>query len=199
MSWCLVLILVQLFHPSSSVRFNKTYENLEFISPGTSATLSSARSWCEQHGSTLAEITSDQIWNLTLRFVNEFGLNAGYIILNANGEELRAWQWINGETLTISETSSTTEMFALLSTHENGELAVTTRSPNCYQGCRIGYICEHSEDCNTQGSNNSYSLDRKCYVFHHYKSATWFEALYECQKNDEILATFPEISRRKKE
>ena len=53
---------------------------------------------------------------------------------------------------------------------ESGKLAVTTRSPNCYQGCRFGYICEHSEDCNTQGSdNNSYSLDRKCYVFHHYK------------------------------
>ena len=48
-------------------------------------------------GSTLAEITSEHIWNLYLNFVNEIGLNITNIILNADGRALPAWQWTTGE------------------------------------------------------------------------------------------------------
>ena len=107
-----VFIIVGLFLPSNSVLFNRTYGNLEFISPGdTRGSFSFGRSWCKQHGRTLAEIMSERIWNLTLLFVHDFlrfsrtnyefdyyhfyPMNRN---LNANGKELPAWQWISGET-----------------------------------------------------------------------------------------------------
>ena len=82
MSWCpCVFVIVELFIPSTSAQINQTYGNLEFISPGVLASLSSAHSWCIQHGSTLAEITSEHIWNLTLVFVEEFRLTRRDLIL----------------------------------------------------------------------------------------------------------------------
>ena len=99
MSWLYhVLVLIELILPSNSAFPKRTYGDLEFMSPGTQSSLSGAQSWCKQHGSTLAEITSEHIWNLTLMFVDEFRLNKNYIVLNAEGKELPAWQWITGET-----------------------------------------------------------------------------------------------------
>ena len=60
--------------------FNKTYGNLEFISPGTSNIIVVCTNHgANIHGSTLAEITSEHIWKLTLMFVDEFELNSGKV------------------------------------------------------------------------------------------------------------------------
>ena len=101
----LVAILVGFFLPSNSVKFIKTYGNLEFISPGSRATLSSARAWFKQYGSVLAEITNEEFMNLTVRFVDGFELydTDKHLIVNAKGKELSAWLWISGDTFTYAE------------------------------------------------------------------------------------------------
>ena len=58
-----MFLLVGLFPPLTSVLHYKTYGTLEFIFPGDEikGSPTSAQSWCKEHGSTLAEITSDHI------------------------------------------------------------------------------------------------------------------------------------------
>ena len=88
----LVAILVGFFQPSNSVKFNKTYGNLEFISPVSRAILSSARAWFKQYGSVLAEITNEEFLNLMVRFVDGFELydTDKHLIVNAKGNKLSA-------------------------------------------------------------------------------------------------------------
>ena len=195
--------LVGLLFPSKSVRYNKTYDTLEFISPGDETrSISDARSWCKQHGSTLAEITSEYIWNRTLEFVDEFRLNTvwrSYLILNANGKELPAWQWVTGKKSSDVDSHPLGfdgEMYGRLSKIGNQNLSITKSSPNCWFDCSNGYVCEHPGDwsCNTQ-SSNSIPLNGNCYVFHHDESISWFEAYFECYKNDGRLATFKNIKK----
>ena len=183
-----MFLLVELVLPSNSGLLNKTYGTLEFISPGDEeASLSGARSWCKQHGSTLAEITSEHIWNRTLQFVDEFELSGDSLILNANGKELPAWQWITGETFQDVDSyplSIDTGMYGRLSRIGNQNLSITNSFPNCGSGCSDGYVCEHPGDGSykvTQ-SSDSLPLDGNCYVFHHVKNISWFEAYYECYK-----------------
>ena len=199
MSWISVFLLVGLFLPSNSVLHNKTYRTLEFISPGYTETrsLSSARSWCKQHGSTLAEITSEYIWKRTLQFLDEFGLNRNYLLLNANGKQLPAWQWITGETFRDVDSYPLgihREQYGFLSKSGNRGLSITKSFPNGEYGSSNGYVCEQSGNrCSNPQSSNSIPLDGNCYVFHHDKNITWFEAFYECQKNIGRLATFKNI------
>ena len=125
MVWLRAFIIVQFFGPSKSDLFNKTYGNLEFISPGPASIVSffSARSWCNQHGSTFAEITSEHIWKHFVKFVIEFGLDREHIILNANAKALSAWQWITGETFTDGVSfplRNDAGMYARLAKQENG-------------------------------------------------------------------------------
>ena len=48
--------------------------------------------------------------------------------------------------------------------------------------------------CNIRSFNiNSTRIDGICYVFHHRKFVTWFEAFHECEKNNGRLATFRDI------
>ena len=199
MSWISVFLIVGLFLPSNSVLHYKTYGALEFILSGDERrSFSSAQSWCKQHGSTLAEITSEHIWNRTLEFIDEFEWNGKTLLLNANGKQLPAWQWITGEPfrdvdsypLKIDE-----EMYGRLSKIGNQTLSITQCTPNCEYGCSNGYICEHLGDWSCKGthSSNSIPLDGNCYVFHHDKRIDWFEAYYECQKNNGRLATFKNI------
>ena len=219
-----VFILVGLFLPSNSVRYNKTYGNLEFISPGTPASLSSARSWCKEHESTLAEIPSEHIWNLTVLFLGEFmsysrdeynyeferrrkydfGWNHRHryenVILNANGMELPAWQWISGETFAEGVAyplRNDEEMYARLTSSSKGTISINGSFPKCRKECRFDYVCEHVHDskCEIQ-SFNSIPLDGSCYVFHHNKNVNWFEAYYECEKNNGRLATFRNIQEK---
>ena len=176
-----VFVLFQYVSSANWDFYNKTYDNLEFISPGSRASLSGARSWCKQHGSTLAEITSENLWNLTLRFVNEFRLNTGYMImiLNAEGRELPAWQWITGETFTDSDsklTMSGTAMYARMSKTDSGNIIITKRSPLCDPFCiNIGYVCLHSGHCSDK-IPNSISFDGRCYVSYDHEYVNWFEA-----------------------
>ena len=60
--------------------------------------------------------------------------------------------------------------------------------------CRIDFVCEHVHDSKCEiRSFNSVPLDGNCYVFHHNKNVNWFEANYECEKNNGRLATFRNI------
>ena len=191
-----VLVLVPLLlHPSASALSNRTYDNLELISPWSLASLSSAQSWCRQHGSRLAEITSEHIWNLTLRFADEFELNGGRLILNAHGEELPVWKWITGENftdLTSYPLSIGTNKYALLS-RSGRKISVEGSLPDCLQGyeCRHGYVCEHTDvsKCNIE-TVVEIVLDGSCYIFHHDERLNWFEAYNECERNNGRLATF---------
>ena len=203
MDWINVYIFVHFFIPANSVSLNKTYVNLEFISPGTSASLSSAQTWCKQHGSTLAEITSENIWILTQRIAREFKLNSRTLILNAEGRELTNWQWITGETFkdegNYFSLMDDTRMYAHISTQSrySTQISIVGSSPDCTGGsCNHGYVCELDSDssCNI----NSVQINGTCYVFHHKKFLTWFEAFHECEKNNGRLATFRDIKTEEK-
>ena len=165
-----VFVLVQYVSPANCNLY-KTYGSLEFISPGSQASLSGAQAWCKDHGTTLAEITSERIWKLILGFVQEFGLNTGYMILNAEGKELPGWQWINGETFTDSDSKlvmSGTAMYARMSKTYFGNVVITNRSSDCTPFCyNIGCLCQHSGDCKAL-SPDSISFDGNCYFSHHH-------------------------------
>ena len=197
MVWLRAFIIVQFFGPSKSDLFNKTYGNLEFIYPEPTSTASffSARSWCNQHGSTLAEITSEHIWKHFVKFLNEFGLDREHIILNANVKELPAWQWITGETFPF-RLRNDAGMYARLAKQENSVLSIKNSLPNWIIGCDNSYVCEHARNWSCSGQdNNSISLDGNCYVFHHDERVNWFEAYYGCEKNSGKLATFKHLKQ----
>ena len=180
--------------------FNRTYGNLEFISPGYRLrSLSSAQSWCRQHGSTLAEISSEHIWNLTSMFLDEFEIFyiGSNLILNARGEELPAWKWIPGENFTDMASyplsSNDTKMYARLSGSEGGIISVEGSLPDCldYTECRHGYVCEVKDVSRCDGqSYYMIVLDRKCYKFYDFEYLNWFEAYDACERNNGRLATF---------
>ena len=197
MSWFpFVFVFVSLFFPSTSVLINKTDGNMEFISPGTPASLSSARSWCKLHGSTLAELTSEHIRDLLLMFVYEFGWNKSNLTLNARGEELPVWKWISGETFTdivsYPMRSNDTKMYARMTRNEE-IISVEGSFPDCLpdKECRHGYVCELKEvsKCDVQ-SYYEMVLDGACYIFYHDEFLNWFEAYDECEGNNGRLATF---------
>ena len=79
----------------------------------------------------------------------------------------------------------------------NQTLFTTESFPNCIYGCRNGYVCELPGDWSCKGTHSSISIppDGNCYVFHHDKSISWFEAYYECYKNNGRLATFKNINK----
>ena len=199
MSWIAVFLIFVFLLPSNSAWLNKTYGTLEFITPGNViAPLTYAQLWCKQQGSTLAEITSEHIWNLYLNFVNEIGLNLKNIILNADGRTLPAWQWTNGELFRDVDSYQLgfdSEMYGCLSETGNQNLSITKSLPNCGHECNNGYVCEHPGEgsCKVTQSSDSIPLDGNCYVFHHDKRVSWFEAFYECEKNNGRLATFKNI------
>ena len=152
MGWLNVYILLHLFIPANFVLFNKTYDNLEFISPGTPASFSSAQAWCKQHGSTLAEITNETIWNRMILIAEEFKLNRSKLILNAEGRELR----ITGETFRDEDYYSLkddTRMYARMSkpSRNSANISIVGSLPDCIDGsCKHSYVCEHDKDssCN---------------------------------------------------
>ena len=196
-----VFVFLSLFLPLNSALFNKTYGNLEVLSPGTPASLSSAQSWCRRHGSTLAEITSEHIWNLTLMFADEFELNRGDLILNANGEELPTWKWISGENFADMASyplSIGTQMYACMSRRGKGSISVEESLPDCFpqKDCINGYVCEHKEvsRCNNK-SHDEMVLDDICYVLDHDESVNWFEAYNECEKTNRRLVTFRNLKK----
>ena len=204
MNWIYVFLLFGLFLPSNSVLYNKTYGTLEFISSrdeGESRSVAQTR--CRQRGSILAEITSEHIWNRTLQFVNEIGLNRFDLLLNAHGEKLPGWQWISGDkfsdvdTYSLKNNRDMDRYTGWLSKFRNQTLVITNSFPYCEQGCYNGYVCEHPGDgsCKVTQSSDSIPLDGNCYVFHHDKSINWFEAFYECQNNNGRLATFKNIKK----
>ena len=203
MDWLNVYILFHLFIPANFIILNKTYDNLEFISPGVQTSFTLAQAWCKHRGSTLAETGSENIWNRMILIAEEFKLNRHYLILNAVGRELPDWQWITGDTFRDERDyyflKNNTNMYAHMSkpSRYSASISIVGSLPNCIDGsCKHSYVCEHDRDssCNILGHDiNSTQIDGICYVFHHNRFLTWFEAFYECEKNNGRLATFRNI------
>ena len=203
MRWLYVCILFYKCIPAKFVLLNNTYGNMEFISSGEPASFTSAQAWCKQHRSTLAEITDDNIWDLTLMFVNKFNLGTHNLILNVEGRELPDWQWITRKT--FRNNGSYYSLINGTRTYHNAHAHLSKLSwngveisSNCMDGkCKHGYVCEHhicEHDINSirnnQGIPQSVPIDGICYIFHHDEFVTWFEALHACEKNNGRLATF---------
>ena len=174
-----------------------------FISPGFPTSFTLARRWCKQHGSTLAEITNERIWNHTSTFLDEFNLRTRNLILNAEGRALPGWQWITGERSrdegSYFSLRNDIRMHAHISepSRDKANISIVGNSPYCvYGNCEYSFVGEHdrNSNCDIKGFNiNSIRIDGICYVFHHNQFVTWFEAFYACEKNNGRLATFRNI------
>ena len=151
----------------------------------------------------MAEIKSEHIWNLTLIFVEEFGLYyKGDFLLNAQCEKLPAWKWITGETFRDLDSyplsNNDTKMYARMLLSGEGIISVEGSLSDCSgdKECRHGYVCEHEEvlRCKSE-SHNEIVFGGTCYVFYHDELLNWFEAYNECERDNGRLVTFRNLKK----